>query len=80
MARCTAGNEYGGNRVEQRRSPSLCETMARYSFGGIEYPSTLIYTRSRQNNFLRADECKSKGNDRSRLGNCLRTTNNERHA
>eukprot|EP00972_Heterocapsa_arctica_P073614 10870478-Heterocapsa_arctica.AAC.1 len=78
MARCTEDNEYGRDRVEQQRSPSLCETMARCSFDGLEYPSLFIW--SRQNNFLRKDECKSKANDRSRIGTCLRTTNNERHA
>eukprot|EP00972_Heterocapsa_arctica_P050921 7484710-Heterocapsa_arctica.AAC.1 len=36
MARCAAGDRCGGDRIEQRRTASLCETMARSSFGGLE--------------------------------------------
>eukprot|EP00972_Heterocapsa_arctica_P062366 9194204-Heterocapsa_arctica.AAC.1 len=52
--------------------------MARYSFGGLEDPRFFtLCTRSGQSNFLRADDCKSEDNNRSRLGNYLRTTSHE---
>eukprot|EP00972_Heterocapsa_arctica_P087401 12889799-Heterocapsa_arctica.AAC.1 len=76
MARGTAGNKYGGDRVEQLRPPPVCETMARCSFGGLEYSN--LFIRSRQNYLLGKNECKFEAKHRSRIGNYVRTTDSER--